>query len=141
MSPDCALLPITETGYRSHLPLYVAKGSVSVARAKNAAAIAARRAAEATFTGKKNAEIFGRDGIGLEAGRMGRRLRGWIPTRVHVNTLISQSGLTTLARSRFLFRNNAYAKSAAVCFKSNTVGDGIRPSWKSPLAVQPAPIQ
>ena len=84
----------------------------------------------------KRAELGfgGGDGIGLEAGRMGRRLRGWIPTRVHVNTLISQSGLTTLARSRFLFRNNPYAKSAAHCFTSNTIGTGIRLSWNSPIA-------
>lgn len=73
------------------------------------------------------------DGVGLEAGRMGRRLRGWIPTRVHINSLISQSGLTTLARARFLDRNNGYATSARECFAANLVGDGIMPSWKSPL--------
>lgn len=99
---------------------------------------AARREADRVFAGKKSAELYHGDGIGLESGRMGRRMRGWMPTRVHVNTLVSQSGLTTLARSRFLYRNNAYAKSAAVCFKSNTVGDGIRLSWKSPLKEEAA---
>jgi lambda family phage portal protein len=73
------------------------------------------------------------DGVGLEAGRMGRRLRGWIPTRVHINSLISQSGLTTLARARFLARNNGYATSAVECFASNLVGPGILLNWKSPI--------
>lgn len=76
------------------------------------------------------------DGVGLEAGRMGRRLRGWMPTRVHINSLISQSGLTTLARARFLARNNGYATSAVECFSSNLVGPGILLNWKSPLADQ-----
>jgi lambda family phage portal protein len=75
------------------------------------------------------------DGIGLEAGRMGRRLGSWIPSRVHVNTLINQSGPNTLARARYLARNNGYAFSAVECFASNLVGAGIKPSWKSPLAV------
>jgi lambda family phage portal protein len=74
------------------------------------------------------------DGIGLEAGRVGRRLGGWVPSRVHVNTLISQSGPNTLARARFLARNNGYAYSAVECFAANLVGAGITPSWKSPLA-------
>lgn len=74
------------------------------------------------------------DGIGLESGRMGRRLRGWLPTRTHINSLITQSGLTTLARARFLARNNGYAVSAVECFASNLVGPGIILNWKSPLA-------
>lgn len=65
---------------------------------------------------------------------MGRRLGSWIPSRVHVNTLINQSGPNTLARARFLARNNGYAYSAVECFSSNLVGAGITPSWKSPLA-------
>jgi len=73
------------------------------------------------------------DGVGLEAGRMGRRMRGWLPTRVHINSLISQSGLTTLARARFLARNNAYATSAVECFTANLVGTGILLNWKSPI--------
>ena len=63
----------------------------------------------------------------------GRRLRGWLPTRVHINSLISQSGETTLARARFLARNNGYATSAVECFASNMVGPGILLNWKSPL--------
>lgn len=89
--------------------------------------------ARAVKRGRARAEYGSRDGVGLEAGRYGRRLRGWIPTRVHVNTLVSQSGLTTLARARFLARNNSYAKSARECWSSNLIGTGIRPSWNSPL--------
>jgi lambda family phage portal protein len=77
----------------------------------------------------------GQDGIGIEAGRMGRRLGSWIPSRVHVNTLINQSGPNTLARARFLDRNNGYATSARECFSANLVGDGISPSWKSPMPI------
>jgi lambda family phage portal protein len=76
----------------------------------------------------------GGDGSGLEAGRMGRRLGGWVPSRSHVNTLINSSGSNTLARARFLARNNGYAFSAVECFSSNLVGAGITPSWKSPLS-------
>lgn len=82
----------------------------------------------------------GGDGNGLEAGRMGRRLGSWIPSRVHVNTLINQSGPNTLARARFLARNNGYAYSAVECFASNLVGAGITPSWKSPLAKGIEPV-
>src|SRR5438445_13873236 len=76
--------------------------------------------------GSALAHTFGSlsDGIGLEAGRMGRRLGSWIPSRVHVNTLINQSGPNTLARARYLARNNGYAFSAVECFASNLVGAG-----------------
>lgn len=101
--------------------------------AKRSKPTAARAAAERVFGGKKSAEYYMRDGVGLEAGRMGRRLGSWLPTRVHVNTLVSQSGLTTLARARFLARNNSYARSARDCWSSNLVGAGIKPSWTSPI--------
>ncbi len=70
-------------------------------------------------------------GDGLEAGRSSRRLSGWVPSRAHVNTLISASGPTALARSRYLVRNNPYAAGAVECFTSNLVGVGIVPSWSS----------
>jgi lambda family phage portal protein len=87
--------------------------------------------------GRALAQAFGglSDGIGLEAGRIGRRLGSWIPSRVHVNTLINQSGPNTLARARYLARNNGYAISAVECFAANLIGAGIKPSWKSPLPV------
>lgn len=86
--------------------------------------------------GSAMAQAFGgHDGIGLESGRMGRRLGSWVPSRVHINTLVSQSGPNTLARARYLARNNGYANSAVECFAANIIGTGIRPSWKSPLPV------
>src|SRR6516162_10122133 len=97
----------------------------------------ARAAQALRAAGTAVAQAFGSlsDGIGLEAGRMGRRLGSWIPSRIHVNTLINQSGPNTLARARYLARNNGYAFSAVECFSSNLVGAGIKPSWKSPLPV------
>jgi len=79
--------------------------------------------------------LFGRTGAlsdGLESGRMARRMAGWVPSRVHVNTLIASSGQTTLARARYLVRNNGYALNAVECFSSNVVGTGIVPSWLPP---------
>jgi lambda family phage portal protein len=71
-------------------------------------------------------------GSGLEAGRFSRRMSGWLPARDHVNTLISSSGKTTLARARYLVRNNAYAAAATECFASNLAGSGIVPEWALP---------
>jgi lambda family phage portal protein len=87
----------------------------------------AKRAAKASGVGKAHA-----DSSGLEAGRYSRRLSGWVPSRVHVNTLIQLSGGTTLARARYLSRNNGYATNAVECFSSNLVGAGIIPSWNPP---------
>ena len=69
---------------------------------------------------------------GLEAGRFARRMSGWVPSRVHVNTLVGQSGHTTLARARYLVRNNPYALGATECFTANLIGSGIIPSWNFP---------
>jgi lambda family phage portal protein len=74
---------------------------------------------------------------GLEAGRFARRMAGWVPSRVHVNTLIQASGGTTLSRARYLVRNNGYAANAAECFTSNLVGAGIVPSWNPPEEQKP----
>lgn len=69
---------------------------------------------------------------GLEAGRMARRMANWVPSRVHVNTLISASGSTALSRARYLVRNNGYASNAVEVFTSNLIGAGIVPSWNPP---------
>ncbi|WP_247361065.1 phage portal protein [Bradyrhizobium sp. 4] len=69
---------------------------------------------------------------GLEAGRMARRMANWVPSRVHVNTLISASGATALSRARYLVRNNGYASNAVEVFTSNLIGAGIVPSWNPP---------
>jgi lambda family phage portal protein len=67
---------------------------------------------------------------GLEAGRSARRLSTWLPSRQHVNALIAASGQTVLARSRYLARNNGYAKRAVHAWASASVGAGIVPSWQ-----------
>ncbi len=76
----------------------------------------------------------------LESGALGRRLRNWMPSRSNLNTLMMTSGRTTLARSRYLIRNNPYAIGATECFTSNLVGAGIVPSWDLAEAVK-APLQ
>jgi lambda family phage portal protein len=75
-------------------------------------------------------------GDGLEAGRFSRRMSNFLPARVHVNTLISASGKTALARARYLVRNNSYAAGAVECFTANLVGAGIVPSWTADEAVK-----
>lgn len=91
------------------------------------------------------ARMFGRKTTalsdGLEAGRMSRRMSGWAPARVHVNTLITSSGKTTLARARYLVRNNSYAAGAVECFTSNCVGSGIVPGWVMADAEKKAELQ
>lgn len=85
------------------------------------------------FGGARKNSAFGFHPIGsdgLEGGRFGRRLEGWVPSRANANTLVSQSGKTVLARARYLVRNNAYALGATEAFTANLIGGGILPSWK-----------
>ncbi|MBL8668374.1 MAG: phage portal protein, partial [Rhodospirillales bacterium] len=49
---------------------------------------------------------------GFEAGLANRRLKGFQPSRAHVNTLIAASGADITARARWLIRNNGYAANA-----------------------------
>ena len=49
---------------------------------------------------------------GFEAGRSGRRLRHFTPSRAHLNTLITAAGAEITARARWLARNNGYAANA-----------------------------
>src|SRR5262245_53408716 len=67
---------------------------------------------------------------GLEAGQSARRLSSWVPSRQHVNSLISASGDTVICRARYLVRNNGYAAAAVEAFASASVGAGIMPSWR-----------
>lgn len=67
-------------------------------------------------------------GGGLEAGQYGRRLANFVPTRSHVNTLVSASGSLVSARTRYLARNNSYAANAVESFAGNIVGAGITPT-------------
>lgn len=78
---------------------------------------------------------------GLEAGRFARRMSGWMPSRVHINTLVAASGKTTLSRARYLVRNNPYALGATECFTANLIGAGIIPSWNIEDDQQKAALQ
>lgn len=86
-----------------------------------------RRAIKSNFGG---GWPFGGTYPELEAGRYGRRLGNWLPSRANVNTLIGASGRTVVARSRYLARNNGYAAGAVDCFASTLIGTGITPGWK-----------
>lgn len=65
---------------------------------------------------------------GFEAGLADRRLRGFVPSRAHLNTLIAAAGPDITARARFLVRNNGYAANAIESWAGNVVGAGIKPS-------------
>ena len=65
---------------------------------------------------------------GFEAAQGSRRLKGFQPSRAHVNTLIAAAGSDITARARYLVRNNGYALNAAESWTGNAVGTGIKPS-------------
>jgi lambda family phage portal protein len=65
---------------------------------------------------------------GFEAGLANRRLKGFQPSRAHLNTLIAAAGSDITARARWLVRNNGYAANAVESFAGNVVGAGIKPS-------------
>ncbi len=65
---------------------------------------------------------------GFEAGLGNRRLKGFQPSRAHVNTLIAAAGADITARARWLARNNGYAANAIESWAGNVVGAGIKPS-------------
>ena len=71
---------------------------------------------------------------GLEAGTHRRRMSVFTPVSEHVNTLLANAGATTVARARWLVRNNGYARAALRSWSTATVGAGIKPS---PLIVEP----
>jgi lambda family phage portal protein len=65
----------------------------------------------------------------LEAGSYrSRRMWGFNARHLHVNSLIQASGQTTVARARWLVRNNGYAKQAVKAWAAAAVGTGIKPS-------------
>ena len=59
---------------------------------------------------------------GFEAGLANRRLKGFQPSRAHLNTLIAAAGPDITARARWLVRNNGYAANAIESWASNVVG-------------------
>jgi lambda family phage portal protein len=65
---------------------------------------------------------------GFEAGLANRRLKGFQPSRAHLNTLIAAAGPDITARARWLIRNNGYATNAIESWAGNVVGAGIKPS-------------
>lgn len=65
---------------------------------------------------------------GLEAGAARQRMAPFIPVQEHINTLLRNAGDTTLARARWLCRNNGYARAALRSWATATVGAGIKPS-------------
>ncbi len=73
---------------------------------------------------------------GFEAGLANRRLKGFQPSRAHLNTLIAAAGPDITARARWLVRNNGYAANAIESWAGNVVGAGIKPSSliKNPCA-------
>ena len=64
----------------------------------------------------------------LRAGLANRRLKGFQPSRAHLNTLIAAAGPDITARARWLVRNNGYAANAIESWAGNVVGAGIKPS-------------
>lgn len=71
----------------------------------------------------------------FDIGRSGRRLAA-IPSNVtEINNLIKTYGTRTVARSRYLCKNNAYAAAAKAAYVSALAGFGIKPS---PLNLTPA---
>ena len=65
---------------------------------------------------------------GFEGGMSSRRLKTFMASRAHVNTMIQAAGQDMTARARYLIRNNGYAANAVESFASNAVGTGIKPS-------------
>ena len=65
---------------------------------------------------------------GFEGGMSSRRLKTFMASRAHVNTMIQAAGQDMAARARYLIRNNGYAVNAVESFASNAVGTGIKPS-------------
>ncbi len=62
----------------------------------------------------------------IEAGLGNRRLKGFQPSRAHLNTLIAAAGADITARARWLIRNNGYAANAIESWAGNVVGGGPR---------------
>jgi capsid protein len=78
---------------------------------------------------------------GFEAGLGSRRLKGFQPSRAHLNTLIAAAGADITARTRWLVRNNGYAANAIERWAGNVVGAGIKPSSLIADATAKAAVQ
>lgn len=76
--------------------------------------------------------IAGAANPSFEAAGHGRRLRGFNPSKDHVNAAIEKAGPTLMARARWLYKNDGYAGNAVDEWTSAVVGDGIKPRPKVP---------
>lgn len=82
---------------------------------------------------KAMASAFGMGGPSnpsFEAAGHGRRLKGFNPSKKHVNAAIQAAGHTLLARARWLYENDGYAGNAVDEWTSAAAGDGIKPRPK-----------
>ncbi|QKC89993.1 phage portal protein [Mesorhizobium sp. NZP2234] len=80
--------------------------------------------------GTRVASAFRLNGGGnntFEAAGNGRRLRGFNPSRNHINVAIRAAGPNLIARARWLYENDGYAGNAIDEWTSHAVGDGIKP--------------
>lgn len=78
---------------------------------------------------------------GFDAALSHRRLRGFRPSRAHVNTLLQAAGPEMTSRARWLVRNNGYAANAVESWAANAVGDGIKPNSQIKLASRKRSLQ
>jgi capsid protein len=78
---------------------------------------------------RRVAAMFGMTG-GFEGALGNRRLKHFVPSRAHINTLVASTGRDMLARGRWLARNNGYANNAVEAWAGNVVGAGITPSFQ-----------
>ncbi len=63
----------------------------------------------------------------FEAGGNGRRLRGFNPSKNHINVAIQRTGPTLLARARWLYENEGFCGNAVDEWASAAISDGIKP--------------
>ena len=78
---------------------------------------------------------------GFDASASQRRLRGFRPTRAHVNALLQAAGPDINARARWLVRNNGYAQNAIDSWSANAIGVGIKPSSMIRVASRKKAVQ
>jgi lambda family phage portal protein len=63
----------------------------------------------------------------FEASGNGRRLRGFNPSKNHINVAIQKAGPTLLARARWLYENEGFCGNAVDEWASAAISDGIKP--------------
>ena len=65
---------------------------------------------------------------GYDGGGFRRRLKGWVPTQLTTNSILTSSGALLRSRTRDVLRNNPHANAACESFVANLIGTGIKPS-------------